>query len=175
VYTARASDGGGLTRVTSRDGFEHDIPLDYSPDGTQLVFYRSVGVDSDIGGSLWVVDVDGSNAHRISGYAAPNWWARWSPDGSRILFASERLSERGALWTVRPDGSDLTQLFADGKGRFPIDPVWSPDGTHILFALDPTSDRFTHPANGFYVISSNGTGLRPILRDGTFKSSPEWE
>jgi hypothetical protein len=45
-----------------------------------------------------------------------------------ILFASERLSERGALWTVRPDGSDLTQLFADGKGRFPIDRVVA-DGT----------------------------------------------
>lgn len=65
VYTARASDLGGLVRVTSSGGRPHDIALDYSPDGSQLVFYRSVRAEPhfpiDIGGSLWVVNVDGSN------------------------------------------------------------------------------------------------------------------
>lgn len=61
VYTAQASDGGDLVRITTRPGLRHDIPLDYSPDGSQLVFYRSVHVDPDphVGGSLWVVGVDG--------------------------------------------------------------------------------------------------------------------
>jgi Tol biopolymer transport system component len=177
VYTARASDGGDLVRVTSRDGFEHDMPLDYSPDGTQLVFYRSVEIDPgpiDIGGSLWVVGVDGSNPHEISGDVAPNCWARWSPDGSKIIFDSERKSAEGALWTVRPDGSGLTGLFEDRKGRFPILPVWSPDGAHVLFALDRTNDQFIHRPNAFYVIAADGSGLRLVLKDNTFKTSPEW-
>ena len=99
VYTARASDLGGLVRVTSSGGRPHDIALDYSPDGSQLVFYRSVRAEPhfpiDIGGSLWVVNVDGSNPHRLrTPGATPWWWARWSPDGSRILFATERLEPR---------------------------------------------------------------------------------
>src|SRR5262245_22148299 len=39
VYTVRSSDGGGLTRITNAGGMA-DIPIDYSPDGTQLVFGR---------------------------------------------------------------------------------------------------------------------------------------
>ena len=39
IYSIRVSDGGGLTRITSNPGGE-DIPGDYSPDGTRLVFFR---------------------------------------------------------------------------------------------------------------------------------------
>jgi Tol biopolymer transport system component len=153
------------------------MPLDYSPDGTRLVFYRSIEVDpgpADIGGSLWVVGVDGSDPHQISGDVAPNWHARWSPDGSTILFASERLSAEPAIWTVHPDGSGLTPLFRGRAGRFPLGPVWSPDGAHIMFALDPTDDAFRHLANAIYVMNADGTGLRSVVRDRTFKSSIEW-
>src|SRR6266571_9468854 len=59
IYTARASDGGDLVRVTTPRGLPHDMPLDYSPDGKRLVFYRAVAAEPDfpidIGGSLWVV------------------------------------------------------------------------------------------------------------------------
>src|SRR5262249_37039496 len=39
VYTIRSSDGGGLTRLTDPGG-AHDGPLDYSPDGREIVFGR---------------------------------------------------------------------------------------------------------------------------------------
>src|SRR5258706_9318001 len=55
VYTARASDGGSLVRVTMPRGLPHDIPLDYSPDGKRLGFYRAgtagPNFPIDIGGS----------------------------------------------------------------------------------------------------------------------------
>jgi len=177
IYTARFGDGGGLIRVTTRPGDFHDIPLDYSPDGKQLVFYRSVGVDPDssVGGSLWVVGVNGAGKHKIvSASDRPAPWARWSPDGRRILFANERTAPTSAIWTVAPDGSRLTQLFRDYEGRFPIQPVWSPDGSQVLFALDPTNDQFTHPNNGLYVVDVNGTGLALVNGSRDFKSQPEW-
>lgn len=179
VYTARAADGGDLVRVTSPNGAPHDIPLDYSPDGKQLVFYRAVKAEPDfpidIGGSLWVVEVDGSNPHQVTTpAAAPFDWARWSPDGSRILFGSERLQPKGALWTVSPDGSGPAKLFEDPNGGYPVQPTWSPDGSQIAFALDPVADKFTHPDNGLYVINADGTGLRLVIGSSDFKSQPEW-
>ncbi len=179
VYTARASDGGDLVRVTTGRGLPHDTPLDYSPDGKRLVFYRAVAAEPDfpidIGGSLWVVNVNGSDPRPIeTGANPPEPWARWSPDGSRIVFATQRTARRGALWTVQFDGSQLTTLFEDDKGRFPIAPTWSPDAQYVLFALDPTNDRFTHPANGLYVIKADGTGLTLVSGTADFKSQPEW-
>jgi Tol biopolymer transport system component len=128
IYTARASDGGDLSRVTTRPGLLVDVPLDYSPDGRKLLFYRSAHPDPDphTDGSLWVVGVDGKSARQINGTAHPADWARWSPDGRKILFATERLAASGAIWTVWPDGSDLRQLFTDTAGGFPITPTWSP-------------------------------------------------
>jgi Tol biopolymer transport system component len=179
IYTARASDLGDLVRVTHRRGLPHDMPLDYSPDGTQLVFYRAIVGESqgdpDIGGSLWVVNVDGAEAHELdTGNAKPSWHARWSPDGSRILFGIERLQPTGGLWTIKPDGSGLTKLFEDPAGGFPILPTWSPDGQHIMFALDPTNDAFAHPANGLYVINADGSGLTLVIGGSDFKGMPEW-
>jgi Tol biopolymer transport system component len=68
----------------------------------------------------------------------------------------------------------LTKLFEDERGRFPIAPTWSPDAQYVLFALDPTNDRFTHPANGLYVIKADGTGLTLVSGTADFKSQPEW-
>jgi Tol biopolymer transport system component len=179
VYTARASDLGGLVRVTTGIGKRHDIPLDYSPDGTQLVIYRSVRAEPhfpiDIGGSLWVVDVDGSNAHRLETPGTkPGWWARWSPDGTKILFATERLQPTGALWTIGPDGSGLTKVFEDAEGRFATGPTWSPDGRQILFTLNPTRDSFVHDPNALYVIDADGSDLTLVVGGAGFKGSPEW-
>jgi Tol biopolymer transport system component len=177
IYTAQASDGTRLVRVTSRPGQFHDIPLDYSPDGKQLVFYRSMHGDPDphTDGSLWVVNVDGSGAHPITTAASPPAdWARWSPDGTRILFASERLSQTGPIWTVSPAGTCLTKVFKDKNGGFAIAPEWSPDGTRIAFGLDPSNDEFEHPSNKVYVMSAKGTKVVLVNDSDDFKRQFEW-
>jgi Tol biopolymer transport system component len=175
VYTARYPDGGDLRRITTRPGPRHDVPLDYSPDGRRLVFYRSAHGDPDphVGGSLWTIGVDGSDGQRVNGSAHPADWARWSPDGQTILFATERTAAKGALWTVTPTGSHLTRIF-DGSRGFPITPTWSPDGSQILFALDPTNDEFTHPDNALVVVQSDGSQLRQVISSQDCKRWPEW-
>lgn len=179
VYTARASDGGDIVRVTTHPGRPHDIPLDYSPDGMQLVFYRAIRAEPDdgvdMGGSLWVVNVDGSDAHQLdTGDAKPWWQARWSPDGSRIVFSTERLQAVGALRTIKPDGSGLTTVFEDPAGGYVVAPVWSPDGSKIMFSLDPMNDAFQHPVNAIYAINADGTGLTLVIGGAGFKGVSEW-
>lgn len=177
IYTGTIGRVTELVRLTSTSGAPHDVALDFSPDGRMLVFYRAVRGEPDfpidIGGSLWVVNTDGSAARELD-TPPPNWWARWSPDGSTILFASERNQATGAIWTIRADGTGLTKVFDDADGGFPIDPIWSPDGTQIMFMLDPVADRFTHPNNILYVMRADGTGLTTLIDTPDFKSSPEW-
>ena len=177
IYTARASDGTDLVRVTKRPGQLHDVPLDYSPDGSQLVFYRSMHADPDphTDGALWVTNMDGTGAHPITTAATPPAdWARWSPDGSRILFANERLSPTGSIWTVSPSGAGLTKLYTDQNGGFAIAPEWSPDGRQIVFALDPSNDEFEHPANKVYVMTAQGTNVTLLIASHDFKRQFEW-
>jgi dipeptidyl aminopeptidase/acylaminoacyl peptidase len=182
IYTARATDGGDIVRVTSHEG-PHDIPADYSPDGTQIVFFRSAVEEPgpwDLGGALWVVNVDGSGARQLATPGVmPSPGARWSPDGSKILFSTARAQLTGALWTVNADGSNLTRIFQDADptyphGRYATGPVWSPDGRQIMFTLDPIADWFDHSPNGIYVINADGTGLTAVSGGSTFKSMLEW-
>jgi len=177
VYTARFPDGGDLVRLSSVEGV-HDMPSDYSPDGRKIVFYRMAPEPEtwDIGGSLWVVDADGKNLRQLEiSETVPSWWARWSPDGTKILFATARAQESGALWTIDADGSNVTKIFEDAEGRFPITPTWSSDGNQIMFSLNPIADEFDHPSNTVYVINSDGTGLTQVLGGNDFKRRMEWE
>jgi Tol biopolymer transport system component len=175
IYTARASDGAHIVRVTSVTE-THDIPADYSPDGTRIVFFRATEEpNADLGGALWVVDVDGSDAHVIETPGVmPGPAADWSPDGSKLLFFTARAQATGALWTVEPDGSNLTKVFEDPEGRFAAWPVWSPDGSQIMFSLNPVADWFTHPANGIYVINADGSGLAQVIGGGQYKIISDW-
>jgi Tol biopolymer transport system component len=135
-----------------------------------LFFVGSEG-DPPPAGTLFVVNVDGTSQRQITPdnvavACCSNF--RWSPAGSRILFADQG----GVLWLIDPDGTDLTQLFKDTEGRYAITPTWSPDGTNVMFALDPTSNQFSHPVNGMYVIDADGSGLTLVIGGDDFKRAP---
>ena len=80
----------------------------------------------------------------------------------------------GVLWTIAPDGSNLTQRFKDANGGYAITPSWSPDGSALIFALDPTPDPFAHPVNGLYVVGLDGSGLANLIGGNDFKREPVW-
>jgi hypothetical protein len=169
IYLARASDGGDRKRVTNK----HLIPGDFSPDGKQLLLFQSANAEPPPPGSLWLVNVDGSGLHQLTPADTTvqccfNY--RWSPDGTKILFADPG----GILWTIGPDGSNLTQVFKDVAGMYAITPTWSPDGSMIMFALDPTPNPFNHPVNGLYVILANGRNLTQVIGGDDFKREPVW-
>jgi Tol biopolymer transport system component len=175
IYTIRASDGGDLERVTSNPGGE-DIPGDFSPDGTQLVFLRSDPARPQANnGAIFVVSLDGAGLHRVSpwGHRGIGIKAGWSPDGSKIVF-----SKSGSLFTVRPDGSDLTKIPLVGlDGRaFAFDPSWSPDGSKIVFPM-LTWLRPRTPAINIFTAHADGTGLTQLTHATSLDNvndSPDW-
>ena len=62
--------------------------------------------------------------------AVPNggWDPRWSPDGKRIAFLSQRVGEPPNLWVISPSGAGARQLTTRGVRSF----RWSPDSTSLL-------------------------------------------
>jgi tricorn protease len=59
--------------------------------------------------------------------------ARWSPDGSRIVFISDRTGEE-ELWLVSQDGSGRPEQLTRGGSAMRYAPAWSPDGSRIAFS-----------------------------------------
>jgi hypothetical protein len=74
---------------------------------------------------LFVMNTDGSDVHQITKGESVDWFPRFSPDGSRILFTRSRkgwVFERDAnaegkwdLFTVTPDGKDATKVVEDAS------------------------------------------------------------
>jgi tricorn protease len=59
--------------------------------------------------------------------------ARWSPDGSKIVFISDRTGEE-ELWLVAQDGSGQPEQLTRGGSAFRYAPSWSADGSRIAFS-----------------------------------------
>jgi Tol biopolymer transport system component len=141
-------DTSHINRVTSNRLGGHDIPADYSPDGTQILFAREDAARKQRPMALFVADSDGADATRITPWS-PDASGSWSPDGSRIVFA-----RKGGLRTITPDGTRPSAIPVDfgGGDTFAYGPGWSPDGERIVFSLflERTGqvDLFTVAADG---------------------------
>ena len=97
---------------------------DISPDG-QWIAFTMIGGRED----LFVVRSDGTGYRQITDDADRDRGPKWSPDGKRIAFYSDR-GGRYETWTIRPDGSGLEQLTRT-TGQARVEVVWSPDAKRI--------------------------------------------
>ena len=77
------------------------------------------------------------------------------------------------LYTVRPDGTGLTQLTHASGGHVQyLSASFSPDGRWLTVSRTPGSGK-----NGnadVYVMHADGTGLRQVTRAPTWDSSTDW-
>jgi tricorn protease len=71
------------------------------------------------------------NLTRTSG--AHDKWPRWSPDGSKVAFVSDKTGEE-ELWVVAQDGSAPPEQLTSGGKAMRYGPEWAPDGKRIAFS-----------------------------------------
>ena len=125
-----------------RAGREQPVlpPADYhgprlSPDGRRLAVTLIGAVDSEI----WIYDlVRGTSARLTSG--GRNLWPVWSPDGTRVAYASSRHGSTNVYWK-QADGSGIEEQLTSSQYTY-VPHSWSPDGKQlVLTETDP--ERFT--------------------------------
>jgi dipeptidyl aminopeptidase/acylaminoacyl peptidase len=106
-----------------------------SPDGKRIAYVvsradleRSV-YDSDV----WLIGVDGSSDTRLTRNPSTNNHPRWSPDGSRIAFLSDREGGRLGIWIIGANGGEAEKITTEKSGISDFE--WSPDGKTIAFVM----------------------------------------
>ena len=146
IFSMRA-DGTDLRQHTRCQGL-CTYPS-FSPDQSRIVYRKVTDTpafswDLSLGSrnsEIFVADADGSNEFNLSDNAAFDGWPAWSPDGSLIVFTSNRSGPAnvGQIYVVGPDGSGLRKV-TDGPWSY-AQPAWSADGkTLFAYQNQETSD-----------------------------------
>ena len=103
-----------------------------SPDGKNIAY---VIASADLAGNktsstLWLVGTDKGTPRQLTNTTKKDKHPRWSPDGKRILFESDRSGD-GQLWVIDVDGGEARQLTTIATEA--ATGIWSPDGQWIAF------------------------------------------
>jgi Tol biopolymer transport system component len=154
--TAMDTENGATARLGIRGYFHH-----ISPDGRFLVYTTP---DETIA----LLDL-ATRAHTVLQAARRSIAPRWSPDGSRILFWSNRTG-RPQLWIMNADGSAATRI-TDNAGGENLEGDWSPDGSRIAFRRCEGSGP---GACNIWLINADGTQMRPLSTAERQDQNPRW-
>ena len=117
------------------------------------------------------MNADGSNQANLSRNAANEHHADWSPDGTKIVFATSRHGKYN-IYVMDADGSNQTLVNIPSSAVDNDYPTWSPNGEQIVFASNPFGDYdlFVMDALGSKprrLTESDGDDLWPDRSPGT--------
>ncbi|MEO7996776.1 MAG: hypothetical protein ABI852_04985 [Gemmatimonadaceae bacterium] len=179
LYLASAITGkreARLVKSTTDPNFEQlrfiYSQASFSPDGKTIAFTSQRG-GRDI---LNLMDVKSRDVYKridfdLDQVLSPGW----SPDGSKLVFAAMKHGVSD-LYTVKSDGTSLTQLTKDRYGD--AQPQWSPDGKTIAFASDrgPETDfeilKIGKWKISLYDVATGDITLLP--NQGGLNINPQW-
>ncbi len=133
--------------------------LDVSPDGRTIVF--------DLLGDIYRMPISGGRAERLIGGTAFDQQPRFSPDGTRIAFTSDR-NGGDNVWVMNADGSDPKAVTTE-TFRLYSSPDWTPDG-RTLFARKHFTDTRSLGAGEIWMIHPDGGKGQVIVEKTTWQA-----
>lgn len=145
IYSIRP-DGSDRRQLTT-DTRSHSPR--WSPDGRLIAFHRA--------GDIWVIQADGSAAHRVTSGAANDINPSWSPDGGRLVFSrtTDGTLAGRSLFVVSAAGGSGHRLTTTSDGCA-VEPTWSATGRYVVY-WDKCASGMSGTGNAIRKVNT-GTG-----------------
>jgi len=144
-------DGTNKIRI-AYDSTKGEIRMpSWSKDGNRIVHTRYIGVGAP---EVFVMDPSGNNLLRLTFNNFTDYYPKFSPDDSKIIFESN-----ANVWIMDSDGVNQKQLtFNSG-----IQPCFSPDGRKIVY-IGFTDDNKYNPTNDgtVWIMNSDGSNKQQL-------------
>ncbi len=163
------ADGSNARNLTPGE-FRDRTPF-FSPDGSVIGFHSYRGDEGY--GNIYMLSVDGRELEQLTNgdhrFFAYN--VEWSPDGTQILFLTER-DGTVDIYTMNADGSN-EQLVLSDVGHTVAN--WSPDATRMIFNSNrPEAGDFRQ----MFIAHIDGTGVQPLeplsVDEGNYFGVRDW-
>ena len=155
---------GGVARRLTDPLLEPARP-DYAPKGGLIAFEAYKGGTFHI----WTMRADGTGLHQLTTGHGDDREPRFSPDGSKIAFSSDRAFKGSYdIWVVDVATGKLSQWTSAAADEY--EPAWSPDGTEIAFVSGVG-------LNGSSIQAVNAAGAMRTLQTAPGRAhlnSPSW-
>ena len=173
IYVMDA-DGGNPQNLTNNPN--HDFHAAWSPDGKRIVFSSErdghfIGDFEEITSEIYLMDADGGNQQRLTENRKNDWSPSWSPDGTRIVFSSDRKGDfvNYEIYLMDADGGNLQRLTENRV--YDWSPSWSPDGKRIAFSSGKEGDFKNYE---IYVMDADGGNQQNLTNHPRNDGSPAW-
>jgi TolB protein len=129
----------------------------------ELAYEREVGGNLDI----YVIPAGGGPERRLTTDPASDGLARWTPDGRRIVFTSDR-SGTPQIWEVPAEGGEARRVRTNAATEYQADP--SPDGRQLAFLSNLDGPE------RLVVLDRPSGSVRELVRHGqkTIFGNPHW-
>ena len=158
-----------VTRVTYTTGLYVD-GVSLSHDRTRVAYYAAPTNTDFANYEIYTVNVDGTNPIRLTNNAILDGHPAWSPDDSKIVYASFRDGWQASLVTMNlATGAEIADLTPVGVND--NDPDWLPDG-RIVFKTDRFNSSLPDQVR-IAVMNNDGSNVRPLTNTaGTSDHDP---
>jgi RNA polymerase sigma factor (sigma-70 family) len=168
-----SADGTGTIGLPIPDT---DFVEDWSADGQWLVTSSDRHPPRGRGYQLYLMRPDAKEQRRLTKDGL-NCYARFSPNGQRILFLHQDRTGN-SLHVMDRDGKNDQELIHDKKGTRVDSACWSPDGKRIAVVLEDTPERdniksYTRESSRLVILDADGQNQRQ-LKLAHFTSRQIW-
>jgi Tol biopolymer transport system component len=164
------ADGSNQVNISNGGASADFQEPDWSPDGTHIACSQAAVQGATHGPyGVLLMNTNGSNQTRLTAANNVDINPRWSPDGTRLTFSSNRAGNFGSLevFVMNADGSLQARLTNNvGENSRPF---WSPDGTKIAFQSNKGLSF------DIYVMNTDGSNQSAVALNSTDEFQPVWQ